>query len=392
MHEVNYVEKVVYEIHEFPELLALRGHDITFFEFTEGLTKSNFPRNRDRVIQGRVYSQAKIRLVSPPQFGIPLIDRLFAIVSCIPAIYALLRLKKFDVILNYAVPTYGLQILILSKIFKIPVIHRALDVSHQIRESIFNPLIKIWEKIIYRYADFLSANNQAMGNYCTSISGRLLPTEVNYPPLDAPYFSEVRYDCALAKKLGISLDDRVITYMGSFFYFSGLEEVIRNFDRASRKRSDLKLLLIGGGEIESQLRALVETLGLQKRVIFTGFVSFSDLPSYLKLSSVAINPLKPSLVSNVAFPHKVLQYMAAGIPTVSTELDGLYSAFGETSGLTWSKPGDDIIDVALNLISNLSESEKVKKKQYEAVTSLFSVKSTVNSLEALIERAAQRRP
>ena len=35
IHEVSWRKKVVYEIHDFPELLAMRGHDVTFFEYDE---------------------------------------------------------------------------------------------------------------------------------------------------------------------------------------------------------------------------------------------------------------------------------------------------------------------------------------------------------------------
>ena len=33
LHEIDYLEKVIYEIHEFPELLARAGHEVTFFHF-----------------------------------------------------------------------------------------------------------------------------------------------------------------------------------------------------------------------------------------------------------------------------------------------------------------------------------------------------------------------
>ena len=36
IHEVSYRKKVIFEMHEIPELLAVRGHDITFLEFDEG--------------------------------------------------------------------------------------------------------------------------------------------------------------------------------------------------------------------------------------------------------------------------------------------------------------------------------------------------------------------
>jgi hypothetical protein len=35
VHEVSWFSKVVYEIHDFPELLSLSGNDVSFLEFEE---------------------------------------------------------------------------------------------------------------------------------------------------------------------------------------------------------------------------------------------------------------------------------------------------------------------------------------------------------------------
>ncbi len=35
LHEVDYLKKVVYEVHDIPELLASRGHDVTFIDYEE---------------------------------------------------------------------------------------------------------------------------------------------------------------------------------------------------------------------------------------------------------------------------------------------------------------------------------------------------------------------
>ena len=40
LHEIDYLEKVIYEIHEFPELLARAGHEVTFFHFQEGANRA----------------------------------------------------------------------------------------------------------------------------------------------------------------------------------------------------------------------------------------------------------------------------------------------------------------------------------------------------------------
>ena len=134
VHEVSYRKKVIYEMHEFPEILSLRGHEITFLEFDEGRKFWQAKQAPKReMISGRVHSQAKVDLNRPFQLGIPGLDRLLATITVIPTLNSLLRKGNFDAVVLYAVPTYGLQTLWLAKKHDVPVVFRALDVSHKIR-------------------------------------------------------------------------------------------------------------------------------------------------------------------------------------------------------------------------------------------------------------------
>ncbi len=388
VHEVDYLEKVIYEIHEFPEMLVASGHEVTFFQFQEGADRKKKNMFRERVVRGRVYPNSQIKLVGPHQFGIPGIDRLWATLSCWPALVNLFRKTEFDVVLNFAVPTYGLQVLAISKLFGVPVVHRALDASHEIRESVYRLPILAVEKLLYRVVGTLSANNPAMKNYCESLSGRKKPSYVNYPPLDLSHFSQAEVDLGLRVQLGMRERDRVITYMGSFFYFSGLPESIHTFSELVAKDDDLKLLLIGGGEQEQELHELVDSLGLNESVIFTGFISYADLPRYLRLSDVAINPLKISQVASVAFPHKVLQYLATGLTVVSTRLDGLVSAIDGLEGLYWVDDPSACVAKAYELLSKNSIAEQPASVQ-EGLSELFSPEAALTSLTQTLELAIQ---
>lgn len=385
VHEVDYLEKVIYEIHEFPEMLAAAGHDVTFFQFQEGASRNKKNLFRKRVISGRVHSESKITLVGPHQFGIPAFDRLWATLSCVPALVKLFREGKFDVVLNFAVPTYGLQVLAIAKLFRVPVVHRSLDVSHELR-GVFRAPILIVEKIVYKLVDYISANNPAMKKYCDGLSGRSKPTLVNYPPLDIRHFSPGARDQDLCNQLGIDPGDQVITYMGSFFYFSGLPEAIRAFASQVGSDAGTKLVLMGGGEQEKELLALVSELRLNDRVIFTGFVPYVELPKYLRISNVAINPLKISTVTSVAFPHKVLQYLATGLPVVSSRLDGLFAALDGTQSLFWVDSPEECMSTALELIRNSRDSIDMNLTA-AALHALFAPESALNSLTETLSLA-----
>ena len=82
---------------------------------------------------------------------------------------------------------------------------------------------------------------------------------------------------------------------------------------------------------------------------FTGFVDFDDLPGYLKLADVAINPMQPSLVADAAIPNKVIQYLASGLKVISTRLRGLELTFGDSSYLQLVDSPEDVSGRALEI-------------------------------------------
>lgn len=391
VHEVSYEKKPIFEMHEFPEHLAARGHKVTFLQFDEGYKFWQGKRQpTEKTISGRVLPETPIRIVTPHQFGIPGLDRMYATISVWPVLERLLKAEKFDAIVLYAVPTYGHQVIQLAKKHGVPVIFRALDVSHLIRKSLLSPLIKSAEKYVYQRADVLSANNPAMAEYCQGLGSRIKGTVVNLPPLDLSHFAKSAADAGLQKELGLKPTDSVITYLGTFFHFSGLDIVIREFAEQSDQHPNAKILLIGGGEQDKELRELVSELKLEQRVIFTGFIPYAKLSGYLGLTTVAINPMIPGMVSHTAFPHKVIQYMASGLPVVTTKLEGLYQTFVDTSGLTWSEGSEGLIARALALAEDESKLEENSRLQLQTVSTKFGIDSAVTAFEKTIRSAGNR--
>jgi glycosyltransferase involved in cell wall biosynthesis len=143
---------------------------------------------------------------------------------------------------------------------------------------------------------------------------------VHYPPTFNPNWRPQPYASDLAAALGIRPGEFVVGYLGSFFYFSGLPEVLKSIAQTADNKKSVKLLLVGGGEQDAELRAVVNSHGLDGKVVFTGFVRFDEIPKYLSLFDLGINPMHPSDVSDFSLPNKVIQYLAAGMPVVSTAL------------------------------------------------------------------------
>ena len=384
LHEVNYQNKPIFEMHEFPEYLAGLGHEVGFVQFPEGLSKSelaNTPFKQE--IAGRVFTDVRLTLYTPEASSGGLRGRLVTALAFKSQFRKILKEYKPDVVVSFAVPTSGWQALSVAKKSGIPFVFRALDVSHKIRRSIFSPLVAVAERFIYRNADWVSANNPAMLKYCIGMGASEERSSVELPPLDLSHFDTGLLESdELRERYKIPVGARVTLYMGSFFYFSGLPELIQSF--LDTRTVDEYLVLVGGGEQEKQLRKQVATLSMEDFVKFTGFVSFEELPGHLRMANVAVNPMHVSTVSNAAFPNKVIQYMAAGLPVVSTRLDGLVQTFGHDSQLQYVEKSSEVYPAVQALFSSKSLAV-IGKANHAAVQEKFSSATAVRAMEARLE-------
>jgi glycosyltransferase involved in cell wall biosynthesis len=385
IHEVNYLNKVVYEMHEFPELLALRGHDVTFLHYPESpLVPSRALRAKTERIRGRVHENAELTLITPPTFGGRPIERYVAPLTNTPSVYRAIAQGHFDVVVLYAVPTTGWQAITVARRHGIPVVFRALDVSHRIRRTPVSALIRLAERYVYRNATVLSANNPALAEYCITASGRTGPTKVNVPPVDLSHFEREPLESYRAR-LGLDESHRVILYMGTFFPFAGLLTLLTTLRPSLEAHRNLRLVFVGGGAVDSELRNLSEEFGLSNQVLFTGVVSYDDLPGYLHAADVAVNPFEREMLTNVALPHKVLQYMAACTPVVSTSLDGIRELLGPDSGVTWVDGPSDVAEAATRLaLASPEVRTEIAERQHATVMAKFSQAQAVDSFEATL--------
>lgn len=108
-------------------------------------------------------------------------------------------------------------------------------------------------------------------------------------------------------------------------YVGALSDFKVDFDllaAIARKRPDWHLVLIGDereGQADPRLAALVQ----RANVHFLGWRPYADLPRYMAGLDVALLPQLLNDYTRAMFPMKFFEYLAAGLPIVSTPLDAI---------------------------------------------------------------------
>lgn len=128
-------------------------------------------------------------------------------------------------------------------------------------------------------------------------------------------------DAQLRDSLGMNACT-VLGFAGSFYSYEGLDVLVRALLRVRARTNQVKLLLIGGGPEDERLRQLVNDLGLDASVVFTGRIPHSDMPRYYGLIDVLVYPRVRHRLTELVTPLKPLEAMAQGKLVAASDVGG----------------------------------------------------------------------
>jgi len=111
--------------------------------------------------------------------------------------------------------------------------------------------------------------------------------------------------------------EKIVLYVGRLVYEKGIHILINAVPKVVQK-TDAKFVIVGSGYMQEQLSNIVKSMGLEHKVLFTGFVDEANL---LKLQKIADVSVVPSLFE--PFGIVALEAMAAKSPVVVSDTGGL---------------------------------------------------------------------
>ena len=132
----------------------------------------------------------------------------------------------------------------------------------------------------------------------------------------------------LRKKLGLPDDSLIITFIGTFGQWHGVDMLARAIrqliDQYSSwlQQHQIKFMLIGDGKHMSTVKALLNQPQDRQYVILTGLIPQQEAPVYLALSEIFVSPHIPNPDGSPFFgsPTKLFEYMAMGKAVIASNL------------------------------------------------------------------------
>jgi glycosyltransferase involved in cell wall biosynthesis len=183
-----------------------------------------------------------------------------------------------------------------------------------------------------------------------------------------------------------------IAYCGSLTLAKdGVNILIESFMKISHKYPEIKLVIIGKGDTEEEeeaVKSLTIELKAGNRIIFTGQMSRTEIPSYLCNARVLALARPRSRIADAGFPSKLTEYLATGKPVVVTKVGEIpvYLKDNETAFLSEPDSVNAFADRLDYALKNYEFARQVGKRGKELAGTIFSYNFQAKNMMEFISK------
>lgn len=181
---------------------------------------------------------------------------------------------------------------------------------------------------------------------------RMIPLGIDESLFDPSTLSESRIE-TLRQEYGTPL----ILFVGRLVYYKGCDILIR-----AMKKLDAKLVIVGEGPLEAELKHLADSLGIAGKIHFSGRIPDTALAHLYKACDVFV---LPSTQRTECYGLVQVEAMLSSVPVINTALPTGVPWISQDllTGLT-VPPGD--VEELVKAISKLLEDHELRKKLGQA--------------------------
>ena len=352
VHEVDWLKKITYEIHHLSEIFSLKGHNVFAVDIPDpGLLslKKEIWKNIDSY--NRIYDDSSVKVFRTPIIPIKGLNRISALITSENFIKKILKENNIDIVFVYSIVNNVQATIRACKEANIPMIHRTFDIVHELilEKYLQKKALKI-EKESYPKFDEVITNTPYMKTWAEEMGGKNVI--VIGQGVDPKIMQKLSKDKSLMKKYNISDDDKIVMNLGSVLSHSGLEVIFDAIPNILKEIPNFKLLVVGDGSHLPSLKQRAIKLGINDKIIFTGFVPYKEVPKFCSIADLCINPFRIIDMTDKLSPVKIFDFMSCGKPVLATPLKGMLYDFPKDSNTIIYANLDDFEQEIISLLNN----------------------------------------
>jgi len=181
-------------------------------------------------------------------------------------------------------------------------------------------------------------------------------------------------------------------YVSSFRSWHGAEDLVAAVARCTAMRVPIKVTCIGRGPRWKAAREAADQAGLADAIEFIGRVSHVDVPRHLAEADVGVAPFAPDQFSALQLgwfwsPIKIFEYLAAGLPVVTADIDELRSLLPDDVA-NFYKPSDPV--ALAEALIEMEHDRAAVRRMSMAARRLAEQKYTWDRQAAAVEAVLER--
>jgi glycosyltransferase involved in cell wall biosynthesis len=212
---------------------------------------------------------------------------------------------------------------------------------------------------------------------------RVIPCGIN-----TQHFASVSKAVA-RQQLGLQPNSQLILYVGRFDRRKGVETLVQACAKLSQP---FQLYLVGGSRSDgsdageqTRIRTIVQELGLEAVMTFTGAVSQEHLPAYYAAADVCVVPSYYEPFGLVA-----IEAMAAGTPVIASDVGGLqHSIVHNETGVLVPPRNEDLLAAAIaDVFADPERWQILAEAGQQRVQSQFSISAVAAQVHQLYQCVA----
>ncbi|MEQ1656013.1 MAG: TIGR04063 family PEP-CTERM/XrtA system glycosyltransferase [Nitrospira sp.] len=237
--------------------------------------------------------------------------------------------ERPDILHAHSPVLNGLPSLWVSRQLGLPLVYEvrafwedaAVDHGSYVEGSAKYQLVKALETFVCRQANHVAVLCQGVKN--DLIQRGIAPGKMTvvYNGVNVEGFQPCAPDEEFKRAWGLH-DRLVIGFIGSFYRYEGLDLLILAMADVIKVVPNAMLLLVGGGEVEGELRKQIVALGIEKSVVLPGRIPHERIPGVYALVDVLAYPRHPMRLTELVTPLKPLEAMAMGKALVASAVGG----------------------------------------------------------------------
>lgn len=195
------------------------------------------------------------------------------------------------------------------------------------------------EIIVFKKADAVIVVTQGIKDYLIDCGVNInkiwiiengANTDLFYPVKESNILNKIKSELHLID------NEKIVQFVGNLAPWQGVEYLVYAVPLIINECPKTKILIVGDGILKDKLELLSNELNMEHYILFTGTISYENIPEYMNISDVCVAPFVRTRNETMGLsPLKIYEYLACGKPVVASNIKGVGDLLeNSNSGIT----------------------------------------------------------